>query len=718
MQLMCDAIAVLGSRHGILMNPGKKECGIIRFDRFDELPLLHLRAGAIINGKEYVFPLCPEGTPFSFFDQRITPCTMSLIGIHAQARLKFKLTFVTPFRPKDRDFSITPVIAVRLSVKRLKGGFRWERGNVPANKVTLFIGFNGPALSCRNVNGSTLDLFFTSRKNRMKIDGAIRERVIEKSRQHDRVISTNSALSGKRFSSKVAVPKEGEAAMDLAWCAHNPPSLTVQGKACPFRYADRFKDIGRVAEWAKKNLSAIFDNARNVDNIILSNNCPKSVSNLMSLSLHAWLINTWWVNRAGKEWFSVWEGNCYFHSTVDVEYTQAPFYLSVWPELLKIELDFWTEYSKDGMLTLGERGKGTLFLSHDAGWGNEADHQIYPHEMEVEESTNYIILAYCHYKRTGDDSILRSKAAIIEKYLAFIAACDTTGSGVPDKGVANTIDDASPAIQFGKQQIYLAIKVLAAYETGAEILNLAGKTAAGKRFKILAAKIRKIVQTKGWKKDHFVTLLDKSAKGVVNPWTHEKLKTREIPGWDSAHIYTVNGLALLDMVGFDLNLDEKKIRKDLLTATQRCLKEYGCVHSDFIGTTPLSLQALEGLAGSARNPGWISMNMLRDMAAFYRGINFLGLSVRYWEWQVTVNCQEPKIFFETFSGNNLCFYPRGIAIWGFFDALKGRIIDKVRKIDRTSDCFPFISVPNLEEADWKRGRCRLTGETGTTQKRT
>ena len=203
---------------------------------------------------------------------------------------------------------------------------------------------------------------------------------------------------------------------------------------------------------------------------------------------------------------------------MDVEYTQGPFYLAVWPELLKIELNFWTEFSKDGTLCLGERGQGTLFLSHDAGWGNAAGQQVYPHNMEVEESVNYILLAYCHYKRTGDASIVRGKVAFIEKYLAFIAACDTTGSGVPDLGVANTIDDASPAIQFGKEQVYLAVKVLAAFETGAEILALNASRAPVKHYRKLAAKIRRLLKSKGWKKDHFVTLLDKSAKGVTNPW--------------------------------------------------------------------------------------------------------------------------------------------------------------------------------------------------------
>ena len=105
MQLMCDALSVLGSRHGLVMDPLRRECGIVRFDRFTELPRLHLRAGARIAGREIVFPLTPDGETFAFLDQRMSPCTMALIGIDPQSGVKVKLTIVTPFRPLDAAFS-------------------------------------------------------------------------------------------------------------------------------------------------------------------------------------------------------------------------------------------------------------------------------------------------------------------------------------------------------------------------------------------------------------------------------------------------------------------------------------------------------------------------------------------------------------------------------------------------------------------------------------
>lgn len=706
MQLMCDAVTVLGSRHGLLMNPMRRECGIIRFGAFDELPRVCIRAGIRLRGKDYVLPLSPQGESFAFHDQRLTPCTMSVMGIDPLSRVKLKLTVVTPFRPRDAEFSTTPVLGLRLEASLIPGQFRWRAADKRLLKeAEIFVAFHGTGITTCAGGRDALDLGFKSAVKLSPADPRWKRGKDTITRKHvDRLVALNGSRRGQRFVRKVKLAAGQPVGLDLAWCSHEEPVLLVNGEPSPFRYAGRFANLAAVADWARRNPTALFDNASLVDGIVGGHNGSVSASKLLAYTLHSWLACSWWTRQGARDWFSIWEGSCYFHSTVDVEYTQAPFYLAVWPELLGIELHNWTDFSKDGTQTLGERGRGTLFLSHDMGQRVAIGSQVYAHDMEVEETVNFLILAYAHWRRTGDRSVLVNHTDTLVRYLAFLAACDTTGDGVPDQGVANTIDDASPAVQFGKKQVYLAVKTLAAFRCGVAMLEAVGQGAQTADYAARAERIRAAVETKGWLGDHYATLLDKVGKGMVDPWSGKRVDVAAIPGWDAAHIYTANGLALLDMVGCDVGLDVERLRTDLQVATAACLREYGCIHTA-AANTMLATRGVAGLVGVARNPGWVAMNLLRDVAAFYRGVDLRALVDRYWDWQVTTNTQEPCLFFETFNGNNLCFYPRGLAIWGFFDALGGLVIDRVAGRDTTNPAFPGVRVPRLFDADWATGRC-------------
>ncbi len=173
--------------------------------------------------------------------------------------------------------------------------------------------------------------------------------------------------------------------------------------------------------------------------------------------------------------------------------------------------------------------------------------QIYDHNMEVEENTNWVLMAYAHWRRTGIETVFREHRDVLRGFLDYLMASDTTGNGIPDQGVANTIDDASPAVQYGRDQIYLAVKTLAALDVGSEMLETAGDADVA-AYRARADLIRQVIAEKGWCGDHFPVVLDRSAQGLIDPWSGQEM-TGDVPGWDAAHIYTANGLALLDMVG-------------------------------------------------------------------------------------------------------------------------------------------------------------------------
>lgn len=704
--MMCDALAVLGSRHGLVFNPVERKASLIRFSRFGALPEVHLRAGLEIGGRTVILKLAPEGDTFFFHDQRLTPCTMALKGLDPGTNTKVTLTVISPFRPRDGDFSTTPVLHLRLTAEPLPGNFRWMGKEKLPETARLFLEIDGPDFTLSPNGRDAVDVAFESVAFYPvhEQEGPIRDGKKEPVGQKDRLVGLSGERDGTRFVQDFTPIVGEETVLDVAWCTWSEPMLQIHGEKKPFRYAKALPSLDAVADWARANPTALVENAAKVDGILLENNLAQPVNQLLAQTLHSWLINTWWVDRDGRDWVSTWEGNCYFHSTVDVEFTQSPFYLAVWPELLASELDFWPEFAKDGERCLGERGKGTKFLSHDVGSGAACNGQVYHHEMEVEEAANYLILAFAYWRRTGDDSLLRKHAGTIKDFAAFIRACDTTGNGIPDKGVANTIDDASPAVQFGTEQVYLAVKALAGLACAEQILFHV-KGADDSFLQDLGeacGKIRAALDDRGWnaKGKFYHTLLEKSGE-LTNPWTGEKVHFDEIPGWDAPHIYTANALPPLDMVGFSLGLDETKLGQDLVHATARCLREYGCVHTDFANEQMQDLAAMEGLAGASSNPGWIAMNMLRDLAAAYRGVDLRDLSARYWNWQQTVNSQEPRIFSETFGGNNLSWYPRGLGFWGLYDAFRGRVLDKVANKDESRGGLPGVKVNDLLGAEWR-----------------
>lgn len=705
MQLMGDLLTVLGSRLGVGWDPMAGTGYLIRHGAFPGGPM-EIRAGIDWGDRKIHLPLTSEGEFFEFTDQGSTATTMTLGGVDPVSGIHLKLTARIPFRPRDAQFSTTPVIFFDLEVERLAANFRWTPQHSEASTGQFFIEFASKHLTITG-QGEEREVVYRSpfmRPTGAGVETALPQElfVIDELTCHDRLVAIEGQWRGNRLEKAFSLHRgEKGPRLSLAWCSYDQPVLEVQGNLCPFHYTQYFASLDDVASWARDNAGAVAENSARVDGVLAGHNLGVSLDHLMSQTIHAWLANTWWVTRPdGRDWFSVWEGSCYFHSTVDVEYTQGPFYLSVWPELLEMELHQWPDFGKDGAECLGELGRGTLFLSHDMGQFAVANCQCYPHEMEVEENVNYILLAYAHWRRTGRDAVIREHAGFIRKLMDFIVACDTTGNGIPNKGCANTIDDASPAIQFGSEQVYLGVKAMAACQVGRIMLEYVGDKGL-ERYTEFAARALETLEEHGWKDDHYVVTLTQTIDGIVNPWSGQVMHG-ELRGWDAYHIYTANGLALLDMVNYEAGMSLERLREDIRTATEKTMGKYGCRHTSYVDTQHIDIN-VPGLAGSAPQVGWVSMNMLRDIAAAYRGVDLLNLAERYWDWQLATNTQGLASFFETFYGNNLHFYPRGVAIYGYLEAAIGFAYDAVAGDKRYAPLRGSLEIPLLFFANWQKG---------------
>ncbi len=713
MQLMGDALTVLGSRLGFAWDPVNRQSYLVRHGNHPGLPI-QIRAGVTLGERVLALPLAQEGQSFEFVDQEMTATTMTLSGIDPETGIHVKLTARIPFRPRDNFFSTVPVIYMNLEVNRLPSSYRWIAQYDETVEGKLFLGFSGEgfAFSPALESNAGIEAVYESVVLRPLDEGdhqsGIRtEEETIPCRDHIAILSGAWEEDCVTTSFSLGKGMKGDS-LSLAWCAWDQPVLNVLGHRSPFKYTQSFAALDQVVDWSIRHADEVMDNSEKVDRILSNHTLGESTSKLLAQTLHAWLLNTWWVVREnGQDWFTVWEGNCYFHSTADVEYTQGPFYLAFWPELLELELNEWPFFGKDGKRLLGERAEGTLYLSHDMGVFGDSTKQYYPHEMEVEESTNYILLAFAHWRRSGKDATIVRHSAFIRKLMAFIVCCDTTGNGIPDKGCANTVDDASPAIQYGSEQVYLGVKSLSAIQAGIQILRHAGDADAKELevYEQFAQTALATIEEKGWLEDHYAVTLSRTMDGTVDPWTGEP-KTGELLGWDAYHIYTVNGLSLLDMVGHCTGLLDERVRLDMETATGKTLGRYGCRHTSYEDTENEG-QFIPGLASHSGKVGWVSMNMLRDIAAAYRGLDLFHLIENYWSWQTTTNTQQVALFFETFYGNNLSFYPRGVTVFGYLDAAAGFVYDAVAGKQSFAPVRGSLQVPILLFADWEKGTVPL-----------
>ncbi len=696
MQLMGDSISILGGRFGIAFDPAKKSANLIRHDAHPGLPF-EIAVGFDLNGNRSHLPLSSEGKTFEFCDFDTTATSMRMIGIDPVSGIRVAIRVMIPFRPRDIQFSVTPAIFLDVECERILNSYRWDRMENRDKSISgrFFIEF-------KNVLGSNIFKYTPQfDKNRIKIEyqSPYRDLKLQPKKYMDSVNYLeviNGSLEGRRiFGDFSLLPGEKSMPIQSALVNYDEPVLQVLGEKVEFKYHQYFKNIDEVSKWARKNRELIEENSKKVDGIFDSHTMGQAFRHLMLQTLHTWLGNTWFtVCSNGQDWFSCWEGNCYFHSTVDVEYTQTPFYLTLWPELLELLLDEWCYYGKPGTIIKGleKKGKGTVVMSHDMGEFTMCDRQIYPHEMPVEENTNYILMMFAHYLRTGKTQLIHKHKDLLRQLVDFILACDSTGNGIPDLGTANTVDDGSPAVQYCSEQIYLGVKAMAAVEAGMNMLLLTGDYGLEK-YQLFVDRAVKTIEEQGWDKDHYVVTTMKTLDGLFDSWSNKPV-SGEAEGWDAYHIYTTNGLTLLDMCGYKTGLNEEHLRFDLETALEKTELKYGSSHSSY---------RKEQIAGHPSKIGWISMNMLRDISAAYHGLDFFRMIDSYWDWQLVSNTQEYIGFHETFYGNTLCFYPRGIACFGYLDAVVGFKFSPILKQRYFAPIRSNVKVPLLLFADWKLG---------------
>ncbi len=709
MQSMTWTMGRLGSRFNLLFEPYKNRVMHSAMGRFLDEPM-DLKVGLIEpDGTHCVLPFTTEGTPLSNPEQFERMNSITFRGYSEKHNLRFEFNVHSVFYPQDERLCIMPAFYLEMRVNPVHR-IRWSEVTQPPEKIKLFIRIGRPdttisASTDSDGQPASIDLAYTNRltprADQYHLPDGISDGPHRFVDVNERIVSLNPGCEvtdcNQGLICELPVTDAGSGTKwRLVWGAHVADNiLKVKHKgqthdAC-FRYTNAWHNLDEVIDEAIETRDQRLALSRRFEKLLEQAPLDTAQSHLMALSFQAWLSNTFWCDiyedadtRTG--WFGAWDGTCAYLGTLDVEYNIALLYLTLWPKLLGMQFSQWAEHEKPH-----EPSKGS-FLSHDMGGGVNALGQAYPHDMEVEENCNYLLLLQAYTRWTGRDMVLQDVAPLVARLATYLIWADRDGSGFPSKGVANTIDDASPAIQFARKQTYLAVKRLAALKAAADLLRLAElEPELARQCDNLASDSLGKVEAAAWLGDHYAVCVDKSAVGIIDAWTGKPLPYDTLPGWDAYSIYTGNGLLLPLMVGRPDLLNHSHLRQDISSAQRENASRYGCGHTS-----------------AETDNVWVSQNLWRDTLAQY--IRLRPLSPQYyWDMQVMSNTGENSLgYTDTYINNYITHNPRGITGMGHLLAAPRLVID------RKAPGGTYITVdpdrhkpqrwPLLPLADWRAGK--------------
>lgn len=709
MQLMSWTLARLGSRFSLLFEPYRRQVRHSALGRFFDEPL-DLMVGMVEpDGTERVLPLSQRGQLLYNCEQFERFNSITFRGFDEKYRLRFEFNIHSVFYPQDEELCTMPAFYLEMRVTPAPNIRLIKHVADRPASVKLFIRLQRPntQITASAEGGGRIDLSYQGKVlPRPDADVGAYGRPLKSDDPplsvRERIVSLNPDCAveplGQGLSLQMPITDEGSGVKwRLVWGAHcADPVLNVKVarryRRGRLKYAARLQDIEAVMKEAVEQRDARLAHSRRFEKLFDQASLTATQRHLINQAFQSFLGNTFWCQlveanspSVPEEWFSVLEGSSFFHSTLDDEYNCSMFYLSLWPSLLAMQLKQWPQLEKTHKLS------GGGFLSHDMGRGIEVSEQAYDHDMPVEENCNYMLLmqAYAHW--TGDLDVARQHADLIERLARYLLWTDRDGSGFPSEGTANTIDDAGPASQMARKQTYLAVKRLSALRAAGDLLKRFGKTETAAQCDKVVADDAPRVENTAWLGDHFAICTDPSSTGLIDR-AGEPLPFDEIPGWDAYSIYTGNGLLLPMMVGQSSMLDARRLRADVYNAMRESLSQYGCGHS--------SLET-ENV--------WISQNLWRDHLAQYLGLSWPPfLAARYWDLQVMSNTHNQSLgYVDTYIGNNLSFFPRGVTSIGYLLSQPRLVIDKLAEkplITVNPDRHVNQRWPLLPLADWNAGK--------------
>lgn len=690
-------VSKLGSRMSLNFRPHSRQVYYSPLGRYYDVPL-DLRVGLRVGEETRYLPFTKAEGQFTEVEQHQTMTGLLFRATWREVGLRVEFELTSPFYPQDERLSTAPLMYLRVSLHHLK-----LYGTEPAAGAEVIVEWDWDAKQAgaeelaTEVGADTIRHRFVANLGQTEISKqgfflSNPDPIPMRLECENLLQGRGPGLSVTEHGFRFRLTPEGPPG-EITWVTYTPdPILEVHGEPAPFKYTQFFASTDEVLTYSQQQRQDIFARTAFFNSLFSEASFTAAERDLHAYGFQSYLANTFWtVLPDGRDWYSVWEGCCLFHSTVDVEYNMATFYLLFWPRLLELELDAWANFALTRPDVAGK------FICHDIGIRHSVGAQAYPHHMEVEENANYLLLMYALWRVTADPSPMQRHWDLVSDLTAFLRDSDKSGDGFPEVGIANTIDDASPAVQFSHKQTYLAVKTACAFEAVATMAGKMDDSDLARACRETVGRIDHTLQKEAWLKDHYAVCIDRGLTRIEDPWNPDTDGTEyleeggRLRGWDAYSLYTSLGLLHLQMTGAPLPFSEpERLRADILRAAQESLGPYGCFHSSVDHSNE-----------------WISMNLHRDFVAAYLGLDLISPHTGlYWNFELHQNSAWGRggCFTDTYGGNFLHYYPRGLTSMGMLTALAGMTFDRVAgKVTLAPVRLP-LRLPLVQLADWREMR--------------
>ena len=622
---------------------------------------------------------------FQAFYQTLEMNSVSYRAVNKEGGYDISITFTSPFCPENEKMNTAPIFYTDIEISRNSRPHSLVCVRKNIEKGMLRFGLQGSNLNAApkdNICDFTYEVETSSRfvlgdfartlHLKLYRDGTevktvpCTERLINKDGHcgKDGIFEIPFILSDEPFHTQFVL---------CGYCDIRD-FISVNGTLHNLLYTSYFDCIDDLMDYA---LDTVEDNMRQtafVNSAISKSSLSQSWKDFISFTFQSYKMNTVWsYNNQGKKAYHVWEGNCMYNSTMDVEYNNGLFYYTFFPEVLPTLFEQWAA---------SENGKG--YIAHDQGEAYSISNAKYSYPMIVEENCCYLLMlhTYCIYRGSWETAASHYE---VKRLADRILNADTTGNGIPDTGTDNTIDDAIPAIQNAREQTYLALKSACALGCFAEIAQNLGHTDEAKTALSRSRQIMVSVDKELWLGDHYGVCTDTSQNGYRRFLTHEIL-SGPMEGKDSYSIYAENGLLYPFLSGTAMPyLNTDRLKQNIAVSNEICSTEFGCKHSHDSGSV------------------WFSQNMWRDFTASYLGHDMLDNVDRYWEFQKIMNTGENlNLYIDTFGENALWYYPRGLTSVGVLNASLRLQINNFTHELHISPLRQSMRIPLVFLTDWKK----------------